>query len=213
MLQPHYIEQFRRDVEAELPPAMVEVFSLAEPFVTTINDVEPSRMVFGRRVLVGDAAAATRPHVSASTARAMRAAWGLATALRAAGNTNDIATQLALWEREHVAIAQEFTERGRMIGRRLQVDWNSRAGCAGTDADHDAGRAMNVVSQSVVNTLRSRCAGCGHEKLVAFSCKRRGICPSCGARRMAESAAWLVDRVIPKVPVRQWAQATHLVEY
>jgi hypothetical protein len=52
--------------------------------------------------------------------------------------------------------------------------------------------------------LRLRCAGCGHEKLVAFSCKRRGICPSCGGRRMAESAAWLVDRVIPKVPVRQW---------
>jgi hypothetical protein len=52
--------------------------------------------------------------------------------------------------------------------------------------------------------LRVRCAECGHEKLVAFSCKRRGICPSCGGRRMAETAAWLVDRVIPKVPVRQW---------
>jgi hypothetical protein len=52
--------------------------------------------------------------------------------------------------------------------------------------------------------LRLRCAGCGHEKLVAFSCKRRGICPSCGARRMAETAARLVYRVIPKVPVRQW---------
>ena len=33
---------------------------------------------------------------------------------------------------------------------------------------------------------------------------RRGICPSCGGRRMAETAAWLVDRVIPQVPVRQW---------
>jgi hypothetical protein len=52
--------------------------------------------------------------------------------------------------------------------------------------------------------LRVRCAECGHEKLVAFSCKLRGICPSCGGRRMAETAAWLVDRVIPKVPVRQW---------
>ena len=52
--------------------------------------------------------------------------------------------------------------------------------------------------------LRLRCAGCGHEKLVAFSCKRRGFCPSCGARRMAESAAYLVDQVIPRVPVRQW---------
>ena len=52
--------------------------------------------------------------------------------------------------------------------------------------------------------LRVRCTKCGHEKLVAFSCKRRGICPSCGGRRMAETAAWLVDHVIPKVPVRQW---------
>ena len=46
--------------------------------------------------------------------------------------------------------------------------------------------------------------GRAHEKLVAFSCKRRGFCPSCGARRMAESAAHLVDEVIPRVPVRQW---------
>ena len=52
--------------------------------------------------------------------------------------------------------------------------------------------------------LRVRCAGCAHEKLVAFSCKRRGFCPSCGARRMAESAAHLVDQVIPRVPIRQW---------
>ena len=52
--------------------------------------------------------------------------------------------------------------------------------------------------------LRVRCADCAHEKLVAFSCKRRGFCPSCGARRMAGSAAVLVDEVIPRVPVRQW---------
>jgi len=52
--------------------------------------------------------------------------------------------------------------------------------------------------------LRLRCADCAHEKLVAFSCKRRGFCPSCGARRMAETAAHLVDHVIPRVPVRQW---------
>ena len=32
--------------------------------------------------------------------------------------------------------------------------------------------------------MRLRCAECAHEKLVAFSCKRRGFCPSCGARRL-----------------------------
>ena len=52
--------------------------------------------------------------------------------------------------------------------------------------------------------MHARCADCAHEKLVAFSCKRRGFCRSCGARRMAQSAAVLVDEVIPQVQVRQW---------
>jgi hypothetical protein len=52
--------------------------------------------------------------------------------------------------------------------------------------------------------LRVRCESCHGEHLVAFSFKRRGFCPSCGARRMAESAALLVDGVFPDQPVRQW---------
>ena len=52
--------------------------------------------------------------------------------------------------------------------------------------------------------LRAKCESCRHDKLVAFSCKRRGFCPSCGARRMAESAAHLVDEVLPHKPIRQW---------
>jgi len=51
---------------------------------------------------------------------------------------------------------------------------------------------------------RFRCAGCRQERLVAFSCKGRGFCPSCGGRRMTERAAHLVDYVFPEVPVRQW---------
>ncbi|MBL8201475.1 MAG: transposase, partial [Chromatiales bacterium] len=52
--------------------------------------------------------------------------------------------------------------------------------------------------------LRVRCSTCHAERLVAFSCKRRGFCPSCGAWRMVESAALLVDEVLPREPVRQW---------
>jgi hypothetical protein len=52
--------------------------------------------------------------------------------------------------------------------------------------------------------VRVHCDACGHDRLVAFSCKGRGFCPSCGGRRMADTAAHLVDRVFPKVPVRQW---------
>ena len=52
--------------------------------------------------------------------------------------------------------------------------------------------------------LRVRCEHCHAEKLVAFSCKKRGFCPSCGARRMAETAALLADEVLPERPLRQW---------
>ena len=52
--------------------------------------------------------------------------------------------------------------------------------------------------------LRLCCESCHAERLLAFSCKRRGFCPSCGARRMAESAALLVDEVLPQQPMRQW---------
>jgi hypothetical protein len=49
-----------------------------------------------------------------------------------------------------------------------------------------------------------RCGDCAENRLVAFSCKRRGFCPSCIGRRMNGTAASLVDRVMPAVPVRQW---------
>ena len=52
--------------------------------------------------------------------------------------------------------------------------------------------------------LRVHCDDCGCDRLVAFSCKGRGFCPSCGGRRMAETAAHLVERVLPEVPIRQW---------
>jgi hypothetical protein len=51
---------------------------------------------------------------------------------------------------------------------------------------------------------RVRCTDCGHDRLLAFSCKGRGVCPSCNARRMAKVAAHLTDEVIPHLPVRQW---------
>ena len=50
----------------------------------------------------------------------------------------------------------------------------------------------------------ARCGYCGHDFLVAFSCKGRGVCPSCTTPRMAETAAHLSDHVFPRLPVRQW---------
>src|SRR5437870_8718414 len=34
---------------------------------------------------------------------------------------------------------------------------------------------------------RAHCAQCGHDFLIAFSCKGRGVCPSCNTRRARSS--------------------------
>ena len=52
--------------------------------------------------------------------------------------------------------------------------------------------------------LRVRCNDCGHSRVVAFACKRRGFCPSCLGRRMADTAAFCVDCLFPHVPARQY---------
>ncbi|MFN7134911.1 MAG: transposase zinc-binding domain-containing protein [Myxococcales bacterium] len=44
---------------------------------------------------------------------------------------------------------------------------------------------------------RVRCGDCGFELLVGFSCKVRGLCSSCDARRMHDSTEHLLTRVLP----------------
>ncbi|MFW6237417.1 MAG: transposase zinc-binding domain-containing protein [Desulfosudaceae bacterium] len=41
-----------------------------------------------------------------------------------------------------------------------------------------------------------RCHDCGHESLLAFSCKRRHFCPACHQRRVVEFGEWLCEEVL-----------------
>ena len=52
--------------------------------------------------------------------------------------------------------------------------------------------------------VRFQCKKCGTDLFVAFSCKRRGVCPSCDAKRAVAGVAWAVDNLLPQVPYRQW---------
>lgn len=49
---------------------------------------------------------------------------------------------------------------------------------------------------------RVYCDACKHSLLVAFSCKKRGLCPSCGAKRAVKFGEHLYDSVLEKVPHR-----------
>jgi hypothetical protein len=51
---------------------------------------------------------------------------------------------------------------------------------------------------------RVKCEDCGHEYLLAFSCKRRHFCPSCHQKRVVEFGEWLCVEVLKYVPHRQW---------
>lgn len=51
---------------------------------------------------------------------------------------------------------------------------------------------------------RVGCKECDFTRLVPWSCKGRGVCPSCVSRRMSDTAAFLTDHLFPVVPVRQW---------
>jgi ribosomal protein S27E len=86
------------------------------------------------------------------------------------------------------AFVAHMASRGRPLPEYVQAEFDSYLKCG--QLEH--------------GFLRVRCDTCHAEQLVAFSCKRRGICPSCGARRMADTAALLVDEVLPDAPLRQW---------
>jgi len=51
---------------------------------------------------------------------------------------------------------------------------------------------------------RIRCGRCGHENILAFSCKRRHFCPSCHAKRCVEFGEFLCTNILKKVPHRHF---------
>ncbi len=53
----------------------------------------------------------------------------------------------------------------------------------------------------------AHCEGCNKDFFIAYSCKARGVCPSCNQRAMVESAAHLVESVLPRLPFRQFVMS------
>jgi len=50
---------------------------------------------------------------------------------------------------------------------------------------------------------RIRCPDCEEERLLMFSCKTRGFCPSCHAKRREEWGEWMREELLLDVPHRQ----------
>ncbi|MEQ9825895.1 MAG: transposase [Puniceicoccaceae bacterium] len=55
--------------------------------------------------------------------------------------------------------------------------------------------------------MRVRCEHCEHEYLLPFTCKQRGICPTCHQRRTLDTAENIVSEICVPVPHRHWVFA------
>jgi len=87
------------------------------------------------------------------------------------------------------------------LAERWEDDGQGRAVPAWVERDLRAYLDCGILARGFA---RARCASCGHEIVVAFSCCGRGACPSCGTKRMVQVSSRLVDEVFPMLPVRQW---------
>ncbi len=54
---------------------------------------------------------------------------------------------------------------------------------------------------------RIYCDHCGHDYLLAYSCKTRYFCPSCHQKRMLSYGEWLEEKLLAPVPHRQYVFA------
>lgn len=120
-IRPERLGELMGTARNVLSPTLCEVVEQAdEILIQAILDLESPRMVFGRRVLIGDAAFAVRPHVAAGQAKACADAWALRDALKVA--EGDIDDALARWEGPQLELGACVVARSRQMGRRVQVE-------------------------------------------------------------------------------------------
>ncbi len=117
------IRALKAAADATLPPAIAEIIQREpQPLLQTIVDLEVPRLVFGRTVLLGDAAFVARPHVAAGVTKAALDAACLVDSLAAAADNADAA--LAHYERERLRVGRLVVQRGRELGAYLSAQTN-----------------------------------------------------------------------------------------
>jgi len=114
------IAQMRAEAEEMMPQAFVDCLrNIKLPFFTPIYDFTSPQMVFGRIILLGDAASSARPHMGFGVSKAGDDARALAAALAA---HDDVDRALAAWQAERAPISQAIMMHGRRLGTHLGVN-------------------------------------------------------------------------------------------
>lgn len=123
-VRPAVIDELKQRAEI-LAPQMAALFrALQNPVLQPIFDFEASRLVFGRVVLLGDAAFVARPHVGTGVTKAALDAALLADNLLACGS--DLNTALKSYEAERLGYGRRLVARGRELGAYLEAQLKPR---------------------------------------------------------------------------------------
>ena len=138
LIRPDVIERIKADARAAIAPQIAEIFARTRPFFQPIYDLISPRLVFGRAVLVGDAAFVARPHAGAGTTKAALDAACLADSLDEAGT--DFARGLRRYEAMQQPFGRALVELNREEGAYLaaQLKPQSQRTAAELSRDIDA---------------------------------------------------------------------------
>jgi len=114
LIRREVVALLHEEAEEQLPWQQVELLKAEpQPFFQAIYDLECDRLVFGRAVLLGDAAFVARPHVGAGVTKSALDARCLADALQAHGG---IAAALSSYERDRLVLGRRMVARARRLG-------------------------------------------------------------------------------------------------
>ena len=118
------IEEIKKRADILAPQMSVLVRALKHPLLQPIFDLETPRLVFGRVLLLGDAAFVARPHVGTGVTKAALDAATLARVLQA--SDADIGAALARYESERLDYGRRLVARGRSLGAYLEAQLKPR---------------------------------------------------------------------------------------
>jgi 2-polyprenyl-6-methoxyphenol hydroxylase-like FAD-dependent oxidoreductase len=111
-------DALRADSRALLAPAFQDLMAATDDiFLQTIQDLQMDQMVFGRAILLGDAAFIPRPHTAGGSAKAAANALALALALR--NDQAGIDASLREWEQQQLEAGYRMTDSGIAMGQQI----------------------------------------------------------------------------------------------
>ena len=113
LIRPDVSDAVKQAARETIAPALADIFSASRPYFQPIYDLAAPQLVFGRAIIMGDAAFVARPHVGAGVTKAALDAACLADAL---ADHDSIAAALAYYGRTRKAAGDWIIDRAREFG-------------------------------------------------------------------------------------------------